>query len=654
MSYAKLPYCRILDTDISVTNMDKTVAWLEDNLDELRGEYICVSNVHTTEMSYRDTDYRAVQNGGAALLPDGKPLSYVSRRRGFPEAERVAGPDLMPRIFRLSEEKGYRNYFYGSTQETLDILRTKLAERYPKMTICGMFSPPYYKTVNDIPPDVDSADIERIREARPDFIWIGLGAPKQEQWMAMNRGKLPGVMIGVGAGFDFHAGTVRRAPKWMQESYLEWLYRILQDPHRLFKRYVSTNFSFVIDTSREGHVLKKTGRRGAASSEHVPGMPDSQTGIRIAMIGHKRIPSREGGIEVVVDNLATRLVKGGDGVTAYDRRSSFDRRKPKPAKEYAGIRIINIPTMNDRRLNAIVYSILGSIRLIFEGCDVAHYHAEGPCIMLWLPKLFGIPTVVTIHGLDWQRAKWGNFASKMLKKGEKRAAIKADEIIVLSKNLQQYFLDTYGRETIYIPNGIDRPERVPVDEIRSAFGLEKDGYILFLARLVPEKGIHYLINAFKGIRTDKKLVIAGGQGSAEDYVKEITELSKDDPRIIFTNFVHDRLLEELYSNCYMFVLPSDVEGMALSLLEAMSYGTCCVISDIPENVEVTGDHAVTFPKGNTEALRETMTELVNSPDKVRDYASKSQDYVCGRFNWDDVTARTREIYLKAIDKHKKK
>ena len=234
---------------------------------------------------------------------------------------------------------------------------------------------------------------------------------------------------------------------------------------------------------------------------------------KIAMIGHKRIPSREGGVEIVVDELSARLVAKGYQVDAYNRSGyhvsgkEFDERR---GKVYKGIRLITIPTFNHKKLNAIVYSFLATIRALFGGYDVIHYHAEGPCVMLRIPKLFGIPTVATIHGLDWQRSKWGNFASKILKLGEETAARYADEVIVLSRNVQAYFEETYQRKTVYIPNGIHRPKQYQPEMIQEKYGLQGDDYILFVARIVPEKGIHYLIRAFYGIRTDKKLVIAGG------------------------------------------------------------------------------------------------------------------------------------------------
>lgn len=317
--------------------------------------------------------------------------------------------------------------------------------------------------------------------------------------------------------------------------------------------------------------------------------------LKIAMIGHKRIPSREGGIEVVVEQLAVRMVQAGHRVDVYNRSGHHvsgkenDGKGQKKLREYCGVRIITIPTFRNKKLNALVYSFLATIRALFGHYDVIHYHAEGPCSMIWIPHLFHIKTVATIHGLDWQRSKWGGFATRFLLFGEKMAAKYADELIVLSANMQKYFKDTYQRDTVLIPNGVMRPQKKPDNHIREKWGLTKGEYILFLARLVPEKGVHYLLDAYKEIQTDKKLVIAGGSSHTDDYVNEVREKAAQDPRVILTGFVQGELLEELYSNAYVYVLPSDVEGMPISLLEAMSYGNCCLVSDIAENLEVVTD-----------------------------------------------------------------
>ena len=620
----ELTYCRILDTNITVSNMEKATKYLTDNLEALRGEYICIANVHTTVMSFRNEDYRNVQNSAAMALADGKPLAIVSKKRGYIEAERVPGPDLMPRMFELSKEHGYRHFFYGSSEETLRKLKNNLHERYPYLNIVGMYSPPY-RALTD---EEDAKIINRINESEPDFIWVALGAPKQENWMYNHKGKVNGIMLGVGAAFDFEAGTVKRAPKWMQEMCLEWFHRLMQDPKRLFVRYISTNFSFIWNVWKENRQI-------------------SRKTFRVAMIGHKRIPSREGGVEVVVEELASRMVEQGYQVEAYNRSGYHVSGKDFGdtwKNFYRRIRIIIIPTFRNGKLNAIVYSALATLRALFGRYDVIHYHAEGPCAMLWIPKMFGLRVVATIHGLDWQRAKWGNFASRVLKFGEKMAAKYADEVIVLSRNVQQYFLDTYGRETNFIPNGISRPIIRDAELIHQKYGLKKDGYILFLARLVPEKGLHYLIEAFSKIDTDMKLVIAGGSSHSLEYIEKIKEMASKDSRIIMTDFVQGQVLEELYSNAYAFVLPSDIEGMALSLLEAMSYGNCCLVSNIAENVEVVEEFAESFEKGNVADLKNKLEMLISTPDVVRKYKERSAEFILKKYDWDSVVKQTKALY----------
>ena len=232
----------ILGVQVAVTNMEKTLQFLEENIGELRGNYICVSNVHTTVMAYEDKDYRKIQNDAAAVLPDGKPLSVIERKCGhLKNAEKVSGPDLMPEVFRLSEKKGYRHFFYGSTEQTLNLLKKNLEKRYPHLQITGIYAPPFRQLTEE----EDEKIVRKINAAAPDFLWVGLGAPKQEIWMAEHKNKISAVMIGVGAGFDFHAGTIKRAPVWMQRCGLEWLYRLFQDPKRLWKRYVVTNSKFI-------------------------------------------------------------------------------------------------------------------------------------------------------------------------------------------------------------------------------------------------------------------------------------------------------------------------------------------------------------------------------------------------------------------------
>jgi len=371
--------------------------------------------------------------------------------------------------------------------------------------------------------------------------------------------------------------------------------------------------------------------------------------LKVAMIGHKRIPSREGGVEIVVEELSTRMFDLGHQVTCYNRKghhvsgSEFDTTT---LSEYKGVQLKNVWTLDKKGLAALTSSFSAALKAAFGKCDVVHFHAEGPCAMLWIPKLFGKRCIATIHGLDWQRAKWSGFASKYIQFGEKVASKYADEIIVLSKNVQQYFLTTYQRKTRFIPNGVNRPIIREAKEILNQYGLKEDSYILYLGRIVPEKGLRYLIEAFQQVQTDKKLVIAGGSSDTQGFLDEIKELAKEDQRILFTGFVQGTILDELYSNAYIYTLPSDLEGMPLSLLEAMSYGNCCLTSDISECKEVVEDKAVIFQKSNVSDLQQKLQALCDSPAIVQKYKAEAADFICKKYNWDDVVRKTIELYSK--------
>lgn len=368
--------------------------------------------------------------------------------------------------------------------------------------------------------------------------------------------------------------------------------------------------------------------------------------MKIAMLGHKRIPSREGGIEIVVQELATRMVSQGNSVTCFNRTGhhvSGNEFDTTDIENYKGVKLKKVFTIDKKGLAAVTSSFFGAIKTAFGKFDVVHFHAEGPCAMLWLPKLFGKKCVATVHGLDWQRAKWkSGFGSEYIKLGEKVAVKFADEIIVLSKGVQEYFEKTYGRNTVFIPNGVSEPVNREAEIIKEKYGLEKDSYILFLGRIVPEKGIRYLLDAYKKLNTEKKLVIAGGSSDSSEFFDEMKTSAGEN--VIFTGFVQGKELDELYSNAYVYVLPSDLEGMPLSLLEAMSYGNCCLVSSIDECTEVIEDKAVVFEKSNVNDLAEKLQSLCDNEDEVKKYKSEAKDFICGKYNWDKVTEQTLRLY----------
>ncbi len=376
--------------------------------------------------------------------------------------------------------------------------------------------------------------------------------------------------------------------------------------------------------------------------------------MKVAMVGHKVVPSRRGGIENVLTSLCPILVTKGADVTCYNRSSDkVENEYVGTVKDnkYQGVTLKNAWTIEARGLSAMVASFTAAIAATFSSADIVHFHAEGPCAAMWIPKMFGKRCVATVHGLDWQREKWGHgFASKYIKFGERVMVKCANEIIVLSESAREYFKETYGRETVLIHNGIEKPAKKEADEITKLYGLSKDGYICIVSRLTAEKGVHYLIDAYNRIKTDKKLVIAGDTSDTDEYVAMLKEKAAGNPNIIFTGFISGDVLTEIYSNAYLVTLPSDIEGMSLSLLEALAYGNAVLCSDIPENTLVTEDKAMHFRKSDVSDLAEKLQTMCDDEQLVCDFKSGAAEFILGKYNWQDVAGATYALYERIIER----
>lgn len=370
--------------------------------------------------------------------------------------------------------------------------------------------------------------------------------------------------------------------------------------------------------------------------------------MKIAMIGQKGIPSRVGGVEIHVEEIASRLVNKGHDVTAYCRKNYCDG----SFQEYKGINIKYIKSINNKHLDAITYTFLATIDAIKRDFDIIQYHALGPSMLAFIPKLFGKKVVCTVHGLDWQREKWGKVAKLALKFGEYACAKFPHKTITVSNGLVNYYKEKYNKDIVYIPNGIDKKHKLKCKIIKEKYNLDKDGYILFLARLVPEKGAHYLIEAFNKINTDKKLVIAGGSSHSDSYVDRLKLIAKDNPNILFTGFVKGDILAELFTNAYFYILPSEIEGLPISLLEAMAYGQCCLVSDIKENLEVVEDHSQSFKNKDVNDLHKKIEWLINNPDEVNKYKLISEDFILSKYNWNKIVDEIEGLFNELIIENK--
>lgn len=379
--------------------------------------------------------------------------------------------------------------------------------------------------------------------------------------------------------------------------------------------------------------------------------------MKVAMIGHKVVPSRRGGIENVLTSLCPLLAESDVDVTCYNR--STDKVENEyinmvDHNKYRGVTLKKAWTIEAKGISAMISSFTAAISATFAGFDVLHFHAEGPCAAMWIPKMFGKRCVATVHGLDWQREKWsGSFASKYIKFGEKVMVKCADEIIVLSESAKAYFKETYNRDTVLIHNGMDKPTIKQAEKIIELYGLSKGDYICTVSRLTAEKGLHYLIEAYNNIKTDKKLVIAGDTSDTDEYVAYIKQMAGDNPNIIFTGFISGDILKEIYSNAYIVAVPSDIEGMSISLLEALAYGNAVLCSDIPENTLVTEDKAINFKKSDVADLQNKLQNMCDDNLCVENLKHGVDDFILEKYNWNDVAVATRNLYEKVFTNKRK-
>lgn len=368
--------------------------------------------------------------------------------------------------------------------------------------------------------------------------------------------------------------------------------------------------------------------------------------MRIAMLGVKGIPYT-GGIENVVEQLGSRLVRKGHEVIVYVRPHYM----PRGQSEYKGMKLIYLPSLRTKYFDALIHSFLASIHSLFLKIDIAHIHSTGLSILALFPRAKGVKTIVQSHGLDWQRKKWGHFAKAYLKMSDYFTVSFPNATTVVSKKMKKYYEDKFRKNVHYIPNGVNDFSKVEPKEIHS-LGIREDEYILFASRLVPEKGCHYLIKAYKELENpSKKLVIAGDANYRSRYTSELKKQGNEN--IIFLGFVRGRLLQELMSNAYIYVQPSEIEGLSIALLEAMSYGNCVVVSDIEENLEVIGDCGFYFRDRNYKDLKRVLEFLMRNEEIVYEMRRKARDHVIKAYNWDLVADQFEALYFSLLDKDQK-
>lgn len=359
--------------------------------------------------------------------------------------------------------------------------------------------------------------------------------------------------------------------------------------------------------------------------------------MKIAMLGTKGIPATWGGIERHVEEISTRLVAMGHDVTVYCRPYYTTTEK----EYYKGVHLKKLPTIPSKNFDAIAHTFLATMHAMLEDYDIVHYHAIGPATLSILARMAGKNTVVTVHGLDWQREKWGKKAKLFLRFGEHASILFPYQTIAVSKFLKDYLEEKYQRPVNYIPSAVTEPVHRAPDKIR-AYGIGEKDYILFVARLVPEKGCHYLLEAYERLNPRMKLVVAGGASHSEEYVADLQKHASD--KIIFTGYVYGEILQELYSNAYCYVHPSTIEGLPVTLLEAVAYGNCIIASDIPANTEVVQDAGIIFESQNVDDLCEALHTALDNPILVKQLGERAQARGVAEYNYDSITEKTERLY----------
>ncbi len=360
--------------------------------------------------------------------------------------------------------------------------------------------------------------------------------------------------------------------------------------------------------------------------------------MKIVFIGQKGIPAKEGGVEKQVERLALSLKSLNQEVIVYNRKNYW----PENKKEFKGIKIISKSFINTKNLASITHNFQATIDACFKKADIIHFHGVGPSLLLFIVKLLKpkVKTVATLHSFDYDNDKWGVFAKLMLRLGEKSMAKWSDEVIVLTPHTQKYFEDKYKRKAILIPNGVEI-EDYPGNDLLKNWNLEKDSYILSVSRIIKLKGIQYLIKAFSKIKTDKKLVIVGGG----EYKLELESLAAGHKNIIFTNNQSGNNLKQLFANAFLFTQTSKMEGLSISLLEAMSYGLPCLVSDIEANVEASANLAYQFKSQDEKSLGEVLNRIFNTDkSELKDRGDKLKTRVEKNYESLAVAKETLNLY----------
>lgn len=617
----------ILGTPVAVVDYDSAIGESKRLAGCGRPASVAASNTHIVSLARHKPDFGHVMRGFDLVLPDGMPLRWSLNAKGAGLRDRVYGPYFMEQMVRATP-RPWRHFLFGGTPETLKDLEKRLREIQPEIEIAGVLSPPF----RDWTGDDEENFAAKISGANPDFIWVALGGERQERWIAKN---LPrhrhGVFFAVGDAFALLAGERGFAPAWMQRLGITWLYRLWQEPRRLWRRYAQFNTLFTWYTLRDALLGTP---KAARKKSNLPS---------IAFLGSRGVPARYSGFEVVVQELGKRLAANGHDVTVYNRLPHFG--PPQPVWE--GMRIIGLPTIPTKSLDTIVHTTLSMFDAMRRKFDVIYLCGVGNAILGRLARVAGMKVVINVDGADFRRKKWRGFARSWLQRSERWAIDSADCVIADSATIADRYERNYGVRPEHLSYGLTvREEPVHCGELEK-WKLKPDGYFLYVSRLTPENEASMLLEAYRRAENPLPLVIVGDDPYEHSYKRELRSLATD--RVVFAGQRFSDAYVELSQNARAFIMPATIEATRLVLLDQIGMGKAIIYRDCAATREVLGDAGIPFgPDDPVDSLAAKLSWAKDHPEKCAEAGRKARARA-ELFRWETVLARYEDIFTRILD-----
>jgi len=556
------------------------------------------------------------------ILPDGMPLKWILNRNGAGLHDRVYGPYFMKHAIERAPIE-CSHFFFGGRQETLDNLCASVARLRPGIRVAGAFSPPYRTWT----PGENQSFLDRIATSGADFIWVALGGVRQETWIARNLDRLPrGVLFAVGDAFELLAGNRPFAPALIQKAGLTWLYRLLQEPGRLWLRYFKYNSLFLLQ------LMAKSFR--ATPDPSLP--PKGRT--RLAFLGLRGVPARYAGFETVVDELGARLAARGHDVTVYNRTHAY----PDRPENHRGMRLLYFRTIRSKNLETILHTLVCGMHACLQTYEIVYLCGVGNACLAGLLRMAGKRVIINVDGIDYKRSKWRGFARWWLWKSEKWAQGSTDRLIADNRQVVEHYRQAHGYEPVYIAYGANT-NIPPADAgLLRQFGLTPRGYILVVSRLSPENEVDLVVQAHQEAHILLPLVVVGPAGYERAYSRKLRSLAA--PNVIFAGAQYGPGYQELSQNALLFVLPGAIEATRLVLLDQMGFGSAILFREFRATREVIGDAGEAFDLDQPlPSLKAKLAELVADPARCRTLGERALARAIEHYSWDRVADQYEQL-----------